>query len=210
MKVELSADVIVQAGVELAAEAGLEAVGIRSVAARLGVTPMALYRYIGTGEALGVDVLEAILDTMPVVATEGPWSDRYRAWARETRVMLAGYPGLARHLLIHCFELRPMLRLIESLLAVAADAGLTGFEGVAAANVVMTYVLMRAEFEQAVRTSRPPGAPLALLESGSLDLPLLQANAEHYVGNTDRHFEHGLDSIIAGLELRRVAVGAER
>ena len=125
--------------------------------------------------------------------------------------MLAGYPGLARYLLIHCFELRPMLRLIESLLAVAADAGLTGFEGVAAANVVLTYALMRAEFEQTVRTQRPPGSALALLENGtlnSMDLPYLAANAEHYVRHTDRHFEHGLESIIAGLELRRVAVGA--
>ena len=208
MKVELSAAAIVRAGVELAAEAGLEAVGVRAVAARLGVTPMALYRYIGTGEALEAEVLETILAALPPVAADGLWQDRYRNWARETRAMLAGYPGLARHLLIHCFELRPMLRLIDALLSVAADAGLTGFEGVAAANVVLTYALMRAEFEQAVRTSRPPGAPLALLDEGGLELPFLSANAEHYVGNIDRHFEHGLASIIAGLELRRVAVGA--
>ena len=57
---ELDAGQIVTAAVEIFEESGLDAVSMRSVAARLGVSPVPLYSRIGNKEAL----VEAIADRM--------------------------------------------------------------------------------------------------------------------------------------------------
>ena len=59
---ELDAVQIVTAAVEIFEESGLDAVSMRSVAARLGVSPVPLYSRIGNKEAL----VEAIADRLLV------------------------------------------------------------------------------------------------------------------------------------------------
>ena len=49
---DLEADEIVTAAVEIFQESGLDAVSMRSVAARLGVSPMPLYSRVGNKDAL--------------------------------------------------------------------------------------------------------------------------------------------------------------
>ena len=90
----------------------------------------------------------------PAAGRAGALDDRLRAWAIDARSMLAGYPGLARHLLVHWFESPAALDVVESLLRVGADAGLVDFACVAAENAVFTYVLMRVEAETSVRAAR--------------------------------------------------------
>ena len=51
-------DQILAAALALADEAGLEAVTMRAVAARVGITPMALYRHVADKESLLDGVLE--------------------------------------------------------------------------------------------------------------------------------------------------------
>ena len=87
---ELDADEIITAAVEIFRESGLDAVSMRSVATRLGVSPFPLYSRIGNKDAL----IDAVADrlfanlTPPRVGDE-TWACYTPRWARELRLQLA-------------------------------------------------------------------------------------------------------------------------
>jgi TetR/AcrR family tetracycline transcriptional repressor len=86
---DLDADEIVTAAVEILQESGLDAVSMRSVSSRLGVSPVPLYSRIGNKDAL----LEAIADRLvadlaPQVKAGERWDEYAMRWARELRARL--------------------------------------------------------------------------------------------------------------------------
>jgi AcrR family transcriptional regulator len=195
----LTPESVVEAGAALAREQGLKALGIRPLAARLEVTPMALYRHVPDGEALSSAVLSALLQEVPLPAATGSPAARFRNWAAVARAALRGCPGLAHHVLLHWFELPRTLEVVEALLAAAEDLGLRGFEAVAAGNAVFTYVLMRVDLEESLRAGNVLKRRLPALRG----LPRLSKNAAEYrVARVDAHFEYGLDLLLEGLERR--------
>ncbi|MFD4789288.1 TetR/AcrR family transcriptional regulator [Streptomyces sp. NPDC058459] len=82
----LTVDAVVQAAVELADSGGLDALTMRGVAQRLGVTPMTLYTYVpGKAELLDL-MLDAVQSQMPRADhAAAPWRVRVEAVARENR-----------------------------------------------------------------------------------------------------------------------------
>src|SRR4051812_30247879 len=120
----LSAESIIGAGVESVREAGLASLGIRSVAQRLGVTPMALYRHIETAQALESAVIDRVLATVPAVSRDEEWPCSARTWAERARPVLAAHPGVARYVLTNWFRLPQVLDWIEGLLAAAERASM--------------------------------------------------------------------------------------
>ncbi|HEY2029784.1 MAG TPA: helix-turn-helix domain-containing protein [Myxococcales bacterium] len=203
----LSAEKVVEGGVRLARDKGLSSVGVRALAAELGVTPMALYRHVASGEALSDAVVQALLRDLPLVGVNGAPLGRLRAWAVSAREVLRSCPGLAHHLLLHWFELPRTLQVVESMLAAAEDLGLTGFSAVAAGNAVFTYVLMRVELEEALREGNVLQRRLPALRG----LPRLARNAAEYrVARIDAHFEFGLTLLLEGLERTRLSENLQR
>jgi AcrR family transcriptional regulator len=191
----LTPDAVTAAGVTLVAERGVGALGVRPVAARLGVTPMALYRHAASGEALTTAVIERIVAELPVPGAEPDWQGAFRCWAQEARAVLARYPGLAAHLLTSWFRSPGMLAVVEGLLAVAGERPGGRFERVASSNAVLMYVLMRAQAEQSVRE-----AGVVRRELADRDRPLLRAHRDEYTtAKLDEHFAYGLDALLAGL-----------
>jgi sugar phosphate isomerase/epimerase len=96
---------------------------------------------------------------------------------------------------IRWFELPPLLDLVESLLQVFAHAGQDGFELVAAANALFSYVLARGELEEAVRSA---GVDRSL--SWGTSRPLLSSlRREYEVARLDEHFDYGLGLLLRGL-----------
>ncbi|MDX3231493.1 TetR/AcrR family transcriptional regulator [Streptomyces sp. ME19-01-6] len=96
----LSVDAVVQAAIALADSGGLEALTMRGVAQRLGVTPMTLYTYV-PGKA---ELLDLMLDTayleMEHTACSGrpaaaPWRARVEAIARENLELCRRHPWVA-------------------------------------------------------------------------------------------------------------------
>jgi TetR/AcrR family tetracycline transcriptional repressor len=86
---DLDADAIVTAAVEIFRESGLDAVSMRSVATRLGVSPVPLYSRIGNKEAL----IDAIADRLfadlpPARADDDTWATYATRWAWELRSQL--------------------------------------------------------------------------------------------------------------------------
>jgi AcrR family transcriptional regulator len=88
-ELDLDAEEIVTAAVEIFHESGLDAVSMRSVSTRLGVSPVPLYSRIGNKD----DLLEALGDRLlqdlaPPADDAEPWDEYALRWARELRVRL--------------------------------------------------------------------------------------------------------------------------
>ena len=156
---------------------------------------MALYRHVADAGDLHDAVLAQLCESLPA----HPESiDDLERWAHDFRGWLLGVPGLPRLALIRWFELPPMLDLVEALLEVFNRVGLEGFELVAAANSLFSFVLARAELEEAVRAS---GVRRSLpWDTDVAPRPLLNSLRDQYaVARLDEHFEFGLQLVLSGL-----------
>ncbi len=85
-EIELDADAIVAAAVEILLEQGLDAVSMRNVSARLGVSPVPVYRRIGNKEALLDAVADRLLaDLAPPRGLDETWLEYAARWSAELR-----------------------------------------------------------------------------------------------------------------------------
>lgn len=78
-KREMSVERIVEAAVEIADSDGLGAVSMAAVAARLGYTPMSLYRYVTAKDDLILLMQEEATGLPPEGMQEGEWRERLEA-----------------------------------------------------------------------------------------------------------------------------------
>lgn len=94
---ELDADEIVQAAVEILREQGLDAVSMRTVAARLGVSPVPLYSRVGNKESL-LDAMSCHLlaNAVPDQEPDEPWQVYALRWATALRNRLLATTDLLR------------------------------------------------------------------------------------------------------------------
>ncbi len=84
---------ILAAAVAIADELGLDAVSMRSVAERVGVTPMALYPHIGSKSALLDAMLEHLAgELLPAVAAGDSWREQLYGLAYAAREMSRRHP----------------------------------------------------------------------------------------------------------------------
>jgi TetR/AcrR family transcriptional regulator, tetracycline repressor protein len=84
---DLDAEEIVAAAVEIFQESGLDAVSMRSVSTRLGVSPIPLYSRIGNKAALVDAIADHLLADLAPPRDEGePWSEYAIRWTRQLRV----------------------------------------------------------------------------------------------------------------------------
>ncbi len=95
-KAAFTPDDVVQAAIDIADDDGLSAVTMNAVAARLGLTTMALYRYFPNKEML----LDAVIDVgtgAPPAFSEprGTWRAEVTQWAQAKRATLCARPWLA-------------------------------------------------------------------------------------------------------------------
>jgi len=83
---DLDADEIVDAAIVILRERGLDAVSMRNVADRLGVSPMPLYTRVGNKAALIDAVADHLLsDLAPAAAADEAWPQYAERWCRELR-----------------------------------------------------------------------------------------------------------------------------
>jgi TetR/AcrR family transcriptional regulator, tetracycline repressor protein len=86
---DLDADEIVTAAVEIFEESGLDAVSMRSVSSRLGVSPVPLYSRIGNKDALLDAIADRLLvDLAPPSNEDEAWDEYGMRWARQLRSRL--------------------------------------------------------------------------------------------------------------------------
>ena len=164
----LDRDAVLRAGLALADAGDLDAVTLRAVADRLGVTPMALYRHVeGKTDLLDgmADLLYAELD---VPEQGSDWWEELAALARSTRRVLLAHPAAAT-----LFS-RPLagphsLRLGDALLDTLQRAGFYPAEAEELHEQLsqMVFGLVLPELHPGPKRGRRAGTPPSSAESSS-------------------------------------------
>ena len=91
----LSLSQVADAAVGLADAGGLEGVTLANVAARLGMTTSALYRYVDSKDVLVELMVDVAVGEPPALAA-GTWQDAAREWASGLRERYRLHPWLAQ------------------------------------------------------------------------------------------------------------------
>jgi len=161
---DLDADEIITAAVDIFRESGLDAVSMRSVATRLGVSPVPLYSRIGNKDAL-IDALADRLfaDVAPPRFEEETWADYSARWARELRTQLMPTResrlilSLGREVFVEVS--RPLVE------AMRAD----GFPADAAVQACRLLMWATIGFVAVESGARPPRRPRAVRPGGNTE-----------------------------------------
>jgi len=207
----LSREVIVDTALELADADGIDALSLRRLAGTLGVTPMALYRYVaGKDELLGA-MMDRVFADFELPAPRGDWREDLRAFGRAFRRLLLRHPAAGGLYLARVETIFVNgLRIVEVLLAVLESAGFTPEEAVRLENSLERNVLALVLFENDDADRLPPEEQAARVEHlrGRL-LALPHEQFPHTLDVVDQlcaavdpgeAFEFSLDLLIAGLE----------
>lgn len=204
----LSRDSIVETALRITRSEGLDAVTMRALGKRLGVTPMALYRHIGDRDELirlTVDRIGALvrLDTGP----EAGWEERVRTWALAQHDVLRRHPGVAAWLMDNGPAGGEAYRLLDLLAAALAEAGFDDGRIARGSVLVMSWTFSRVAIEDNAderRRARRPRRSRAFIDGlGSVDPSehptAARIGPEVFSLSMNEIFETGLDWIIAGL-----------
>ncbi|WP_430785124.1 TetR/AcrR family transcriptional regulator [Actinoplanes sp. G11-F43] len=207
----LSQEAVVDAAVDITRDAGLSAVTMRAVAARLDVTAMALYRHVGGRE----DLIRMVADRVgqyvrPSAPPGASWEDSARCWAMAQRDVLRQYPGVAAWLISNGPAGPQAYRLLEELVAPLAGAGFDDATVARGAAAIMSWTFTRIAVEDSADVRlrhREPNRSEAFLNG----LSAVDAGAHPSAARVGREFfalpmadlfETGLDWILAGLLVR--------
>jgi AcrR family transcriptional regulator len=195
----ISRTTVARAGARIVRRGGMDAVTLRAVADVVGVTPMALYRHVDDADDLRLATLDYVLGEVASPAPDGAVRDRLGGFARATRSVLGRYPGSARAMLTDWVALNQGTRIMESLLAVAAEHSPDPDRQVEIANAVFVYVAMRLMAEEAVLVRGRRRSLPAVAAHPERFPRLVETQARFGTIDTDRHFEVGLAALLDGL-----------
>lgn len=121
----LTRDTVVAAGLAIGDAEGLDAVSLRRIAGQLGVTPMALYRYVASKEQLFDEMLDTVWDEIEIPDPgAGDWWKGLATLARSTRAAFLAHPAAAAIAARRPGGGTNILRVIEAILALLERAGL--------------------------------------------------------------------------------------
>ncbi|MFI0220434.1 TetR/AcrR family transcriptional regulator [Streptomyces lydicus] len=208
-KPALSLDRIARAGIEIAEAEGLAAVSMQRVAGLLGVTKMALYRYVpGKTELVALMVETAIGDTPSQDGRRCGWREQLSDWAGRLVTVFYRHPWLLDATggprILGPRELAWM----EQALAALDGTGLSGAERLDAIVLLSGHVRGIAQQARMAGQAGNPEAQL-MVTLGEL----MQAHGDHYPaltaalasvnqhGGQDQGFKFGLQRILDGLGL---------
>lgn len=200
----LTLEAIARAGIEIADADGLAAVTMQRVAAALGVTKMALYRYVPGKAELVALMTDVGIGSPPAAATEpAPWRDRLDIWTRQMFELLWRHPWAMEATV----GVRPMgpneLAWMEQVVAALAGTGLDGGEQLDVAVTLSGHV--RNIIQQRVPVGRSPDESVEsvlveLLREHGDRFPALVGAMRSAVEPPNRAFDFGLARILDGVE----------
>jgi TetR/AcrR family transcriptional regulator, tetracycline repressor protein len=185
---DLDADTIVTAAVEIFRESGLDAVSMRSVATRLGVSPVPLYSRIGNKEAL----IEAIADRLfasltPPRVHDETWASYATRWAHELRSQLV---SARESRLILSVGRDSFVEVSRPLVEAMRQDGFRADAAVQACRLLMWATVGFVAVESGARPPRQPrpvrpGGDAGGVESGEADA-LFEIHLRHLVDGIAR------------------------
>lgn len=138
----LSLDRVVATAIEIADAEGLAAVAMGRVAKRMGFTPMALYRHVGSKDELVLHMQNrAIGRPPPELAPTGDWRADLRRWAWASVVPVRAHPWYVQTLTMFGAATPNHLAWMELALQALAPTTLAESEKVETIMVINAHVL---------------------------------------------------------------------
>jgi AcrR family transcriptional regulator len=145
---------VLRTGLALADEQGLASVTMHAVAARLGVTPMALYRHVGTKAELLDGLVERLLTEFPLPAPELDWEAKLTAMAQGIRRVARRHPAVFPLLLERPAATPAALVVRGEIYDALAEAGVDPAEVARTERLISTAILGFAVSEVGGRFAR--------------------------------------------------------
>ncbi len=187
----LSRELVIAAAHAQVAEGGLGSLSSRSLAARLDVTPMALYRHVENMD----EVVGAVVDRLLADIGTPPHVEDWRRWlvefACDLRAMLSVHPDA-----MTLFTRRPVTspaarERFDAAVDVMQAAGFAPEDATHAYAVVHTFTIGFSALEAGRRTTPRPAGPL--------DAPDDAASRAIRGFVSDEQFVRGLRALVDGL-----------
>lgn len=199
----LSVATIHEAALELIDQHGLEALSMRSLAAALGVDPMAMYHHIPNKAALIVGLYNTVLaDLIPGTASTESWQEGLKTLARQYRTLALRHPKLFPSLIASNDDTENAHRAFDRLYGLMLSSGLSLEKVVHASESFFAFVTGFAliEIHDANATSKESSLEFfAQVDTG--DYPHIKRLMPEIASvKVLDSFEFGLQTLIAGLE----------
>lgn len=171
----LTVERLIEAGIESADEQGLDALSMERLAKKLGVTTMALYRYVPSRAVLVDLMVDRGVGSPPKL--EGPWRTRLLQWAGALHEVFRRHPwsleSTGRIRVMGPFE----LSWLEAGMAALATTSLTPAERRSACLALISQVRTAAQFSE---PSSGPYRHFGWEEWTRLTRTLIATRAEHF------------------------------
>lgn len=194
---------MVAAAITIADRDGVEALTIRAVAAAIGLSPMAIYRYVSDKDELLDCVVDAVASEIGHVEATGSWRDKVVALFGGCREVLLAHPGVASLAVSRPTPVAGVARFFDRVIEAFQEGGFDGADAVRALDTMLMFVfgsvlwqIPRSDTER----ERLVGVAVADPERNR---HIVEYAAELARRNPDEYFEHGLETILTGLETRR-------
>jgi AcrR family transcriptional regulator len=211
----LTRERVVAEALTIIAAQGVAALTMRTLAARLGVVPGALYRHVRNKEQLQDLVLDGVLAEVDCTLDPSlPWTRQLNVLAHRLRQVLEGHPGVAGLLQLRDPLGPNSLAVAEAFLAPLHAAGFPDRQAGLAFFLLIDYTTGFAASSPPISTNQQRVRDTAtrtrlhqFFRSLPTDrFPTLATLGEHvWVDNRDQRFAAGLDILIDGLERARRA-----
>jgi TetR/AcrR family tetracycline transcriptional repressor len=210
---KLTRERIVTEALAVIAQDGVQALTMRSLAARLGVVPGGLYHHVGNKQRLQDLLLDGVLAEVDFTVDPSlPWTEQLKILAHRLRQVLEHHPGVAGILKTRDPLGPHSLALAEALLAPLRAAGFADHQAGLAFSLLVDYTVGFAVSsprtsvnEQRVRDAAIRTQLHEFFRSLPPErFPALVALGEHvWLDNRDERFTAGLDVLVDGLEHAR-------
>jgi AcrR family transcriptional regulator len=203
---------VVDEALALVDEAGLDALSMRAVAARLGVEAMSLYRHVADRDDLVAALADRVLLEIGVPPPGTPWRDALRGRARSTRSVFLRHPS-AKLVVEACATMTPV-RLAGSdavvglLLADGFDPTLAYRALLLLDSYVYGFAMQELGWPHPPSPDTPPPAPDVPVEryphfAAAMGAVMSKVGAAGLVASYTHEFEFGLDLLLDGLARHR-------
>ncbi|WP_045257333.1 TetR/AcrR family transcriptional regulator [Microbacterium hydrocarbonoxydans] len=202
---------VVDAAISLADHDGLDATTMRRLAERLGVTPMALYKHIGSREELIDRMVDRLIEGIPASETVDDWRRTLTARILMTRAVVRAHPWAQDAIETRTLASPVILGYMDSLMAIMFAGGLSAdlvHHGMHALSTRMWG--FTREVMPTPSVPEDPAALEATLAVFRSDYPAIvrmTTTAPHAGAacDDDAEFAFALELLLEGLERRRLA-----
>ena len=210
-KPALSREAIVDAGLAIVREEGIDALTMRRLAQALDTGPASLYVYVANRDELWQLLFDAAIGAVKTEPTDpARWREQLHALAaRIVDVMAVQYPGIAKLAMAHIPSGDNALRISESMLSLLKAGGVEDQAAAYAADLLSTYVNAIA-YEHSTYRAVHADPDHELHEVAQIAERFATVSPELYptlaalgprmtYGDGDERFALGLDVLINGL-----------